>query len=241
MKLRSARVSVRRDHYRWLHSSLAHLHPASWSRRRILSSLDGPPSSPRRDLRVPVWQLEDGLWSKERSQERGLDKLRLPEKDLDTILLLPASEITEDDLIFAQPRVRALPRAECGALPGGLWEGVYAPPLEGNGIAHADWARFLGDITHIARLAREGISALSPKRVLHPHSGFRTLLSDPWAVEDGPYDQAFRRSETEEVAALVGVWNGSAFQRRKVRVMLLPIADERGERRARWELFVEAL
>ncbi|KZO96188.1 hypothetical protein CALVIDRAFT_481673, partial [Calocera viscosa TUFC12733] len=137
---------------------------------------------------------------------------------------------------FAPFRVRSVGRS----LAGG-WEGMYAPPLEGSGIARADWARFLGDITHTARLAREGISALSPKRVLHPHSGFRTLLSGPSAVEGGPYDQAFRRSETEEVAALVGVWNGSAFERRKVRVTLLPIADGTGERRARWELFVEAL
>ncbi|KZT59652.1 hypothetical protein CALCODRAFT_507373 [Calocera cornea HHB12733] len=121
------------------------------------------------------------------------------------------------------------------------WEGVWAPALEAHGITQADWARFLGDLTHTAALARDGISALSPKRASHPPSGIRTLLSGPWAAEGGPYDQAFRRTEPEEVAALLGVWNGSAWERRRVRVSLRVVPDELGERRERWELLVEAL
>ncbi|EJT97853.1 hypothetical protein DACRYDRAFT_119072 [Dacryopinax primogenitus] len=119
------------------------------------------------------------------------------------------------------------------------WQAVYAPSLEAHGITQEDWGRFLTDLTHTAILAQNGISAVAPKRLSSPHAGFRSLLSGAWAVEGGPYDQAFRRSSQEEVQALVGVWNGSAWERRKVRCALRPVGGEGG--RTGWELLVEAL
>ena len=55
------------------------------------------------------------------------------------------------------------------------------------------------------------------------------------------YDAAFVKSPVEQVAALVDVYNQSAWERRKVHVTFRPVIDPGAAQRSGYELLVEAL
>ncbi|KZO96189.1 hypothetical protein CALVIDRAFT_136875 [Calocera viscosa TUFC12733] len=100
---------------RWLHSSLAHFHPVPQPRKTTLSSSNDPPSAPPRDLSVPLSPLESPVWSKERRKKHGLHEWGMPEKALETIVLLAASETTEDSLILSLLSHAPIPAREATA------------------------------------------------------------------------------------------------------------------------------
>ncbi|KZO96197.1 hypothetical protein CALVIDRAFT_598513 [Calocera viscosa TUFC12733] len=140
------RATTAISRYRWLHSSIAPLHPASQPRKTTLSSPDRPPSSPRRDPSVPVWPLEDLAWSKEQRQNRGLHKWGMPEKALETIVLLAASGTTEDDLILS-----LLSHAPIPAREAAVRLALSFPKLSGR--RHEDSFDFRPPFERLVRIA----------------------------------------------------------------------------------------
>jgi hypothetical protein len=122
---------------------------------------------------------------------------------------------------------------------------LYAPDALGpHGISPDDWLRFLRDLRVAARLAHQGISAVAPDRTTRAPMTLRRglgVLSGPRSVGGGPYDAAFVKTPVEEVNALIDVWQGSAFERRKLKVTLHTRADSGRSQREGYDLYVEAL
>lgn len=125
------------------------------------------------------------------------------------------------------------------------FEPLYAPDaLDPHGISADDWSRFLRDLRVAAHLAMRGVSAVAPDRATQAPRVIRGnmgILSGPRAAGGGPYDNAFTKTPVEEVNALIAVWQGSAFERRKIKVTLHNRADEGRTQRAGYDLYVEAL
>ncbi|KZT29965.1 hypothetical protein NEOLEDRAFT_489991 [Neolentinus lepideus HHB14362 ss-1] len=113
----------------------------------------------------------------------------------------------------------------------------FYPPelLAKHGITEGDWGRFLADVRATAQLAERGTSAVAPYR----------FITGPLLLRAGgvgrQYNAAFAKTPVEEVKGLLDVWNGSAFERRKLRVTLMIRADEANRSREGYDLFVEAL
>ncbi|TFK50031.1 hypothetical protein OE88DRAFT_1600290, partial [Heliocybe sulcata] len=113
---------------------------------------------------------------------------------------------------------------------------LYPPELlTKHGITEEDWGRFLADVRSTAHLAEKGISAVAPYRG----------TTGPLLLRAGgvgrQYDATFGKTPVEEVKGLLDVWNGSAFERRKLRVTLMNRADEATRTRAGYDLLVESL
>ncbi|KAH7925061.1 hypothetical protein BV22DRAFT_464627 [Leucogyrophana mollusca] len=108
--------------------------------------------------------------------------------------------------------------------------------LEKHGISQPDWIRFLEDIGIAARLAIEGLSAVGSRTPVTSLPARGIFSSRVMGVA---YDSHFTRSPKDEVQALLGVWNQSAFERRKLRVTLQTIGE--GGTRSGYELLVESL
>ncbi|KAI6021709.1 hypothetical protein BKA83DRAFT_4286145 [Pisolithus microcarpus] len=89
--------------------------------------------------------------------------------------------------------------------------------LEKHGITQNDWVRFLEDLIIAARLSAQGRSAVG-SRV--PATVFPMRGAFIMSLVGTAYDAAFARGPLREVEALLGVWNQSAFERRKLRVSL---------------------
>ncbi|KIP02274.1 hypothetical protein PHLGIDRAFT_303824 [Phlebiopsis gigantea 11061_1 CR5-6] len=109
---------------------------------------------------------------------------------------------------------------------------LYADALRAHGIAPAHWARFLQDLQAVARLALQGRDL----RGARPKTTGLAVGSTRGRV----YDAAFVKSPLEQVQGLLEVYNGSAWERRKVRVTLRMQTDE-GGRGGGYGLLVEAL
>ncbi|KAH7881907.1 hypothetical protein F5I97DRAFT_466808 [Phlebopus sp. FC_14] len=108
--------------------------------------------------------------------------------------------------------------------------------LEKHGIGKSDWVRFLEDLGIAARLASEGFSAIgsrAPVTTLHS----RGIFTSP--TSGAVYDSLFTKSPLDEVHALIDVWNQSAFERRKLRVLLQMKSES--STKAGYELVVESL
>lgn len=108
--------------------------------------------------------------------------------------------------------------------------------LEKHGITRNDWVRFLEDLIIAARLSAQGRSAVG-SRV--PPTVFR--MRGPFIAGHvgTAYDAAFARGPLREVEALLGVWNQSAFERRKLRVSL-HVRDD-GDKKPGYRLLVESM
>ncbi|KAF9237710.1 hypothetical protein BU15DRAFT_62914 [Melanogaster broomeanus] len=109
--------------------------------------------------------------------------------------------------------------------------------LDNHGIGQLDWVRFLEDLGVAACLAGKGLNAVGSRAsaTLHPTRGIF-----PSGVTGAAYDSQFMRSPLEEVHALIGVWNQSAFERRKLKVTLQIKAGDMMSRIG-YELVVESL
>lgn len=108
--------------------------------------------------------------------------------------------------------------------------------LDKHGISRSDWHRFLEDLTVAAKLAMQGLSAVGSRassKSLHRHAP--SMIPAPGAI----YDVSFTRSPLDEVKALIGVWNESAFERRKLSVRLQ--TKEEQAIRVGYELVVNSL
>ncbi|KAH7912753.1 hypothetical protein BJ138DRAFT_736979 [Hygrophoropsis aurantiaca] len=108
--------------------------------------------------------------------------------------------------------------------------------LEKHGISQLDWIRFLEDLGIAARLAMRGLTAVGSRLPSKPFPA-RGIFSS--RASGTVYDSRFTRNPKEEVEALIGVWNQSAFERRKLRVTLQPPTGQDGARFYR--LVVESL
>ncbi|KIJ63003.1 hypothetical protein HYDPIDRAFT_56326, partial [Hydnomerulius pinastri MD-312] len=109
--------------------------------------------------------------------------------------------------------------------------------LEKHGIGREDWVRFLEDLGIAARFACEGLSAVGSRVPVTPLPVRGIFTSRASGVA---YDSLFTRSPLEEVHALIGVWNQSAFERRKLKVTLQMKGSEVGAK-VGYELVVESL
>jgi hypothetical protein len=113
---------------------------------------------------------------------------------------------------------------------------LYAPnELGSHGIGEHDWAEFLAGI-HLAAI---NAGSTKPLPKMSAVGGMVSGLTGR-AFAGRQYDKAFVKSPLEEAKALVEVWQGSAFERRKLRVNLQPRVEESGKRREGYDLIVEA-
>ncbi|EKM53062.1 uncharacterized protein PHACADRAFT_175484 [Phanerochaete carnosa HHB-10118-sp] len=111
---------------------------------------------------------------------------------------------------------------------------LYNDVLKTHGIAEDDWARFVRDLQVAARLSLLGLNMRGERQRRASLSG--GILG---SVRGRAYDAAFVKSPLEQVDQLVQIYNGSAWERRKVRVTVRMQFAESG--RERYELLVEAL
>ncbi|GJE94014.1 hypothetical protein PsYK624_101820 [Phanerochaete sordida] len=111
---------------------------------------------------------------------------------------------------------------------------LYNDALKAHGVSEEDWGRFIGDVQVAARLALAGFNMRGERQRRASLSG--TLLG---SVRGRAYDAAFAKSPLEQVQQLVEIYNGSAWERRKVHVTVRMQLAENG--REGYELLVEAL
>ena len=109
---------------------------------------------------------------------------------------------------------------------------LYSDALRAHGILPAHWGRFLLDLQAVARLALQGRDL----RGVRPKTTGLGVVS----TRGRAYDAAFVKSPLEQVQALLEVYNGSAWERRKVRVTFRMQACVDG-RDGGYGLLVEAL
>lgn len=111
---------------------------------------------------------------------------------------------------------------------------LYNDALAAHGVAPADWARFVRDLQVAARLALVGLDIRGERTRRRSFSG--ALLG---ANRGRAYDASFAKSPVDQVQQLVDVYNGSAWDRRKLHVTMRMQLAEGG--REGYELLVEAL
>ncbi|KAH7093913.1 hypothetical protein BKA62DRAFT_721799 [Auriculariales sp. MPI-PUGE-AT-0066] len=110
--------------------------------------------------------------------------------------------------------------------------------LSTHGITAEDWADLLLGIRMTTLTAGQPNRSLQSTKELGPFI-LAGLAGRGFAGRQ--YDRAFAKTALEEAMALVAVWDGSAFARRKLRVSIHPRSDDARHTLVGYDLLVEAL